>query len=287
MAADSETAGPPGFRFGTAVSVALRAVFGRPGRFLKLALIPFCLALALSVAKIPAAAWLPESDLAFLVLDLIPYTLVAIAVSRIILLEEDAGFLPQPAFGRRTWVYLGYSLLMLVATVIAVALLVAVGIGATALIGGGAEEFDPSNWLIAVLVAAGLAFVYAVARLSLVFPAVAADHKLGLRGSWRLARGSSLKLFALLILLTVLMILLAALGSLVTGSGISVNIGGGAEIIPGATLGETLAANAAAIVWGNMVSLVSTAVMNAAFASAFAQLSGWGRPRAELLETFE
>jgi len=288
MTAISEEANSLGFSFGKAISVALRSVFGQPGRFLKLALVPLILALALTFAKIPASLSLPGSDLAFLLLDLIPYTLLAIGMGRMILLKEEAQFLPQPVFARRTWIYLGYSLLMLVATILSIVVLVVLGLLAAGYNDNSTSEgFDFTSLLIAALIGIGLVLVYAMARLSLVFPAVTVDERLGLRGSWRLARGSGLKLFGLLLVLLILMVAFAAIGSLILGSDLSVNLGSVPEIMPGATLGETLAANAAPLVWGSVVSLISSAVIIAAFTSAYAQLSGWGAPREEILERFE
>lgn len=287
MAVISERTNPSGFSFGKAISTALHGVFKRPGRFLKLALIPFLLALGLAVAKVPATVNLPGSDLAFLFLDVIPYTLLAIAISRVILPQENAGYLPQPVFGRRTWIYFGYSLLMLVTMIVAGVVLVALDFIATELITSLGQPFDFTPLVIVVLGGIGIALVYVMARLSLVFPAVAVDQKLGLLGAWRLSRGSGLKLFGLLIILFVIMIVFALVGSMILGTDFNINIGGGAEVLPGATASEMLATNAVSVVWGTLVSLVGSALIAAAFAFAYAQLSGWGGPRQEILERFE
>jgi hypothetical protein len=229
------------------------------------------------------------SDLVFIVLDLIPFTLLGVALSRVVLTETQAGFLPQPLVGRRTLTYLGYQLLLLLALLI-LAMLVVFSMGAAIALNPGEAQVGFGPWLGGLVGFFGfLLLLYVAARLSLVFPAVSVDQKLGLRGSWRLTRGSGLTLCGVFLAILLLILLAVVVGSTILGQSISINIGGGADLViaPGDSLWDIVIDNAPPMIWAALVSYAGFGLLTAAYASAYAQLSGWGGPRADILERFE
>lgn len=280
MTLQQSSAAPSRLSFGAMAGAAHDAVFGHFHRFARLAAIPFVLALALSVLAVSASLAVPGTDILFLALDLIPYALLGIALSRVLLMGEEAGLLPPQPLGRRTWIYVGYTLLMTLAVAVPVAIAVIAGAGVTSLgIGTG--------WTVATAIAAFLVLLYVLTRFSLVFPALSVDRKLGLVGSWRLTRGSGLKLFGAFLVILLVTVVVGAVGSAIVGGEFSISIGGGIEAAPGAALTDILFAQAPAEIWSTLVSLASLGLMTGAYASAYAQLSGWGGPRQEILERFE
>lgn len=280
-------AAPAKLAFGALISAARRSVFGRFRRFAKLAAVPFLLALAFTALELPVRMAVPGGDLVFMLLDLIPFAFLGVALSRVVLLGEEAGFLPPQPLGRRTWVYIGYTLLMIVSITIPI-IVVAIGaFGAAFALEGQAAGGGGVGWVIAGGLLALLVLLYFVVRFSLVFPALSVDHKLGLAGSWRLTRGNGLKLFGVILAIFLFTVLAGAIGSMVIGGEFSLNIGGAIEVAPGATAMDTLIEQAPALVWSTLVTLVSLGLTTGAYAYAYAQLSGWGGPRAEILERFE
>jgi len=273
--------------FGDTIGTAHENVFRRFPRFAKLAAVPFLLGLALTVLEFPASQVVPASDLLFLVLDLLPFALLGVAVSRAVLTGEDVGFLPPQPFGRRLWVYTGYALLMTVMVFVPLVVLI-LGVAGAAIVTGGEDLGENSaTWMMLGGAIGFFAVLYVLARLSLVFPALSVDERLGLAGSWRLSRGCGLRLVGILLAILAFTALFAIVGSAVLGRSISINIGGGIEIPPGASILEVLIAEAPALVWSALVSVCSFGLTTAAYASAYAQLSGWGAPREEILERFE
>lgn len=280
MTLQQTPAAPRRVSFGAMAGAAHEAVFGHFRRFAKLAAVPFVLALALNVLELPARLNVPGADLLFMVLDLIPYALLGIALTRAILLEEEAGLLPPESLGRRIWIYVGYTLLMVVALTAPIAIAVIAGAGATSIrLGAG--------WIFVCALGAFLALLYVLTRLSLVFPALSVDQKLGLAGSWRLTRGRGRTLFGIFLAIMLVTMLIGALGSSILGGQFSISIGGEIEVAPGATVMETLLRHAPTLFWNSLVSLLGFGLITAAYAEAYAQLSGWGGPRQEILERFE
>lgn len=267
--------------FGALVGAAHAAVFGNFRRFARLAAVPFLLAVLLMAASIPAALMLPAADLLFMVLDVVPYALLGIALNRALLTGEAAGFLPPEPLGRRTWTYVGYTLLLSLALIVPLAIAVFAGMGAATSLGISAGRIVLPALVLSV------ALLYALTRLSLTFPALSVDQRLGLAGSWRLTRGNGMKLFGAFVAILVATLLAGALGSGILGGQFSINIGGGIEMPPGATLADILLDQGPAEIWSILVSLVTLGLLTGAYAEAFAQLSGWGAPRQDILERFE
>lgn len=256
-------------------------MFGNFRRFARLAAVPFLLAVLLMAASIPAALMLPAADLLFMVLDVVPYALLGIALNRALLTGEAAGFLPPEPLGRRTWTYVGYTLLLSLALIVPLAIAVFAGMGAATSLGISAGRIVLPALVLSV------ALLYALTRLSLTFPALSVDQRLGLAGSWRLTRGNGMKLFGAFVAILIATLLAGALGSGILGGQFSINIGGGIEMPPGATLADILLDQGPAEIWSISVSLVTLGLLTGAYAEAFAQLSGWGAPRQDILERFE
>jgi len=267
------------------MSAAHQSVFGNFRRFAKLAALPFVLTLALAWIEIPVAAAVPFSAVAFLILDLIPFAILGVALNRTILTGAEAGILPSPLLGRRTWLYLGYSILLLLLILVPIIVMV---IGAA----GAAFESQQANgsiWLILAGILGFLILLYVLMRLSLVFPAVSVDEKLGFRGSWRLTKGNGLKLFAIFPAIVLFVALAAIVGSMILGENIHFGIGGGINIAPDVyeSWSDIVLKNAPAQIWGTLVSYTAFGLFTGAYTSAYTQLSGWGAPRAEILERFD
>ncbi|MEO3427633.1 hypothetical protein AAFN88_02170 [Pelagibius sp. CAU 1746] len=273
--------------FWTAISAAHEGVFGSFRQFAGLAAIPFALSLAIGVLKIPSGLFIPASDLIFIALDLLPFAILGVALNRALLGEEALGLLSHRLLGRRTFSYLGYTLLMLLVVVIPIILLVLVSSGISAAGYGSGLGTSLGNGFLLLGIALFLLALYVVARLSLVFPALSIDRRLGLAGSWRLSRGVGLKLLGVILAVLFFMVLTGIVGGLVLRSDININIGGTVEIIPGASVMDTILASLPSLTWSIVVSYAGCGLIVAAYASAYTQLSGWGGPREEILERFE
>jgi len=293
MALEDSPRAPAKLAFGKAYGTAHDHVFRRVGRFAKMAAVPTVLALALAVVEIPLVAALPVTELAFLVLDLLPYALLGIALSRVVLLGEAPAFLPPQPLGRRTWIFLGYSLLIIIVSLIPVAALFIAVVGVnystpsgTGTLGGLGIDFGFAGPVLIGLTGALIMF-YLLARFSLIFPAVSLDQKLGIAGSWRLTRGNGWRLTGFILAVLAFTLLAALVGAVILGGNISINIGGSIEVPPGVSAVDVLLAEAPALIWSTLVSIVGFGLATAAFASAYAQLGQWGTARQEILERFE
>lgn len=289
----------PTLAFGTTLRAAFGIVFGRVGLFLRAAAVPLFLSLAVTTFEIavPAIAnaigAMPETEvtegvLLILVggLSLFPYSILGVVLTRLYLDGPRAGVLPQPFPGRRVWRYYGYSLLMTIAFLIALG--VVIGPVAVLAEGGFGEPTVDGIWILLGVATFFAVILYLLLRLSLVFPAIAMDDDLRLRGSWRLTRRGSLKLFAVFGLLLLLQLLAMLAGAALFGQpedGIAVS-----EIVTPseeADLLTVLTAGAPQALWNLIVGLLAVAMMTGALASAFTQLSGWGLPRQDILQRFE
>ena len=282
-----ETAAAPKLGFGMAIGAAHQSVFGRFRRFAKLAAVPFALMLLLAVLKFPLGQHLPEAELALFVTDLLPFAILGIAQSRAVLLGEAAGFLPPRPLRRRTWIYIGYALLMVL---IAAVPLVILTIGAISIMyvqsdSGG--DFGGGSWMAALGFLGFLVLLWVLSRLSLVYPSLSVDQKLGLAGAWRLSRGCGLKLVGIVVVIFLATIIAGALGAAVVGADLSINIGGSVVLLPGVTLADALIDQGPALVWSALIAVIGYGLTMGAYASAFAQFSGWGAPRQDILQRFE
>lgn len=293
MALGDAPPAPAKLAFGMAYGTAHDNVFRRFGRFAKMALVPVILALALIALEIPLSQAYPAAELAFLVLDMLPYVLLGLALNRVVLLGEAPGFLPPQPLGRRTWIFLGYSLLIIVISSIPVGALFIAIVGVnystpsgTGTLGGLGIDFGFAGPALIGLTGALIMF-YLLARFSLMFPAVSLDQKLGIAGSWRLTRGNGWRLTGLILAVLAFTALAGLVGAMILGGNITINIGGGIEVPPGVSTLDVLLAERPAMVWSTLVGVAGFGLATAAFASAYAQLGAWGMPREDILARFE
>lgn len=303
-------AGAAKLAFGRTLRAGFTTVFGRFGAFLKLAVVPFLLSSAILltdfslramalVGSLPfdPAGWMAALlDTAIFIVGLLPLTFLGILMTRLSLGVPQSGMLPSPVLGRRTWIFAGYFLLLSVIFI----LLAAGGIGlgiAVLQTGGFSDAIGPGAMALGGI-AGFAALLYLILRFSLVLPAVALDERLSLAGSWRLTRQGGLKLLVVFLVFLPVAVLIAIIGSFAVGNG-TLSIGTpeliipeGASVLPDGTLAgiswqAILFANILRGLWNLAANFLLFALACGALASAFAQLTGWGAPRADILERFE
>ena len=287
---------PAKLSFGATFGGAFSAVFSQFWMFIKAAIVPFVLGILVAIIGGVIVSSVPELTVVWQVLALIPLAILGIAYCRLVLLGRQAGAVPRPLFGRRTWVYFGYALLIAILTIIPFVAIVTFFIGSAFLsLGGDIQDPDiamtralgiiPTVFLVYVVV------MYFVTRLSLVFPAVSVDQKLGLRGSWRLTRGSNgFKLYAALIVLSIVCAFAVMIIMFIVSSIFSFFL-----FLPGAVPSSPEEFDILAILLSSAPTLIIAlaleylvfALLIAALAGAYAHLSGWGGPREDILERFE
>lgn len=297
MAVQDTSAMPARLAFGTTFGAAFSTVFGRLWSFIKAALLPFLVSILLGMVGFAALSGAPMLVVPLQILSLLPIAILGIACCRLALIGRQAGAVPRPLFGRRTWVYFGYSLLF--ALLLWLPLLV-VGIAllgnATMSLMTAPEVLDYdrlANLGLAVLllIPVYLVYLYFMLRLSLVFPAVAVDEKLGMRGSWQLTRGGAgFKLYGVFVVLAIVLLvgtIVILLLANVVSSLFSLAPGSSPQGPDDTALAALILMQAPIMVLTLLLEYLGFAVMIAALASAFAQLSGWGGPREEILERFE
>lgn len=277
-----------------ALSAAFDCVFRRFGRFAKLAALPFVLTVVLGALEIPAVLTVPDSEIIFTVLEFVPFAILGVTLNRTILIRGEPGMGARSVLGRRTWKYLGYMLLISLLLAIPLVILIVAVLGVSYVTSGGAQQglhFSGGPWAIAGgVLGLLLLLLYVSGRLGLVFPAIAVDHKLGLRGAWRLTGGgNSLKLLAVLLVVVLVVALLAALGATLTGQQIHIGTGlpDGFVLPEGATATDLVLAVLPSFIVSSLVSYLGFGLLTGAYAYVFVQLSGWGGPREEILERFE
>lgn len=294
----AETTVSPGFlSFGTTFGAGFSAVFGRFWLYFKAALLPVALAILLGVLGFATLFIAPVLSLPLNLLGMVPFALLGVACCRLALIGRDAGALPRPLFGRRTWVYFGYSLLFIL--LVSIPMLVAMfGFIGSALItlGIDPEAVDPeayTNIGFAMLTVFPfyLIYMYFITRLSLVFPAVAVDQKLGLGGSWRLTRGGAgFKLYAVFVVMTIVFTIAISVIIALVSSAASLFWLTPGGLPRGPVQVDTLSLmilQAPVLIVTLVLEYLAFAIVIASLASAYAQLSGWGAPRQEILERFE
>lgn len=282
--------------FGATFSAAFSLVFTQLWMVLKAAILPFLISLALSALAFYVLMVLPDLSIVVQILGFLPLAIFGIACSRLMLIGRQAGAVPRPLLGRRTLIYFGYALLFTVIVALP-------GFAMTLVILGGAAlsmSTGFENQQVAMLSQLGilvplifffyLLYMYFVTRFSLVFPAVAIDQKLGLGGSWRMTRGSGLKLYLVLVVITVLSLVAVMVTTLIINSLIAA-FSGGLSTLPSDPAEITWVTIALTSAPSAVISLLSEylglALIIAAITAAYAQLSGWGGPREEVLQRFE
>lgn len=296
MSTSEMPATPMKLSFGATFGGAFSTVFGQFWMFIKAALLPLLLSVVLGTAGVALLVTAPVLALPVQILGLLPFAILGVACCRLTLIGRPAGALPRPVFGRRTWVYFGYTLLFtlflwLPAVVVGFAMLG----NALVALGSDPENLNPETintlgYGVLLLFPAYLVYLYFLLRLSLVFPAVAVDQKLGLGGSWRLTRGAAgFKLYAVYAVLTIVLFIAIMIAMFVVNaiSGL-LWFGPGLSQDPGEIdVIAVVASQAPTLILTLVFEYLSFAIMIAALAGAFAQLSGWGGPREEILERFE
>ncbi len=295
---------PPGLSFKITFGAAFRSVFGQLGQFVRAAAVPLLLSIAIllldfSLRALAFTGTLPLDPegwpatvlvLVTSLLALLPFSLLGIAVTRMSYLGPQPGLLPARVLGRRTFVYAGYLLLLLVALILMMAISFFAGIAVVQATNLGETIAGPLLAALGGFAGFGLLF-YLLLRFSLVLPAVALDEKLGLGGSWRLTRRGSFKLLGVFLLLILVLLLAMAAGSIVGGSG-SIRLGTAKMVVPedagaGTDWLAIVLANMPTNLWNLVANFLIFAMGCGALTSAYSQLSGWGGPREEILERFE
>jgi len=307
-----DQAAPTRLAFGATFRAAFGGVFGSFWTFVKAALLPIALSIALALVSLALMASAlgsiaaPTSDpvdtvqsvlnLLLQILGLLPLAILGIACHRLMLLGRQAGAIPRPLLGWRMLVYLGYMMLFgVIAALPAMAVGFAMVGDAVVAVVNESDEVQMQNpamvgGAVLLLFLFYLVYLYFLTRLSLVFPAVAVDRKLGLLGSWRLTRGGSgFKLYALLVVITLLCMVGTLIGMFIINTMASL-----------LWLTPDLAMRGGEIDWTIItVSQIPNAIgallfeylgfilILAAVTAAYAQLSGWGAPRQDILERFE
>lgn len=123
------------------------------------------------------------------------FTWFAVACHRLVLLGPAA--LPQLRWSQRQTRFLGWLVgLYLVYAVVSILLMVLLGTLAanTIAVAASTSPDGPVSWFWWVQLLASIPATYLLARLSLVFPAVAVDHPADLRRSWELSRDNGWRL---------------------------------------------------------------------------------------------
>ncbi len=193
---------------GKTVADAYRAVFGHLPAFARAAFVPYLITLALALLALDAeSSVLPLLGL----LDVVPFTLFAVAWHRQVLLGPRAGAPAfRPSWKTRHWFFLAYSLVVDVVGLVLPAVFLNVTLGP----------------LVFVMIA--IAF-YIWIRINFVFPAVAVDERYGFRHAWRHTEGHVWRLMATIVLASLLPGLL--LGTMaMTGVPINSYLAGGLSV---------------------------------------------------------
>lgn len=282
--------------FGATFSAAFSLVFTQFWMVAKAAILPILLSLALSALAIFVLTVLPDLSIVIQILGYLPLAIFGIACSRLMLIGRTAGAVPRPLLGRRTLVYCGYALLFTVIVALPGFALAIVVLGSAVLsMSAGFENehgamLSRLGFLLPLIFLFYPFYMYFVTRFSLVFPAIAIDQKLGLGGSWRMTRGSGLKLYLVLVVISIMIIFAFVVIGMIVNSMVFMLLGGLGAFTEGA--GEVnwviIALTAApSTILGLLTQCLGLTLIIAAITAAYAQLSGWGGPREEVLQRFE
>ncbi len=242
-------------------AAAYRKVFGQLPLLLRAALLPFLISTAIALA----AQGLESIALRVILglLNLAPYTLFGVAWHRLVLLGPQAATPPLLArWEARHWRFCGYALILALVNFILVRMLVLLGGGsqsdAPQEIGmGGPLSLILASWVVFLII------IYAVTRVSFVFPAVAVDENYGLGDSWRHTRGQVARI-VLTLVLALFPLMLA--GMTVIGVIIAVIAGGETPGPNEAFAGDVLF---------NLLIFLSMALSVSVMSTAFRTCTGW------------
>lgn len=279
--------------FSDAAVAAHAAVFGNFPRFVKLASLPIALTLILAQMEIAALFVLPFAEGAFLILDFAPYAVLGVLLNRVILLDGQTGALPAAPLWKPIAKYFGYSLLVVIILMIPMIAIGTIFLTLSFVTTGQASQtpsFNVGAWTV-VLILIGLLFLlYLLARLSLVFPAIAVEHRMSLIQSWRITKGAKGRtLFTVYSAILVFVAILAMILSLVSGQNIHVGTGFSNDLVlpPNPTYSDIALAALPSLIISAILSYITFGLLVGAYAYAFSQLSTWSKPSEEVLQRFE
>lgn len=190
----------------------------------------------------------------------VPNTLFAVAWHRLVILGPQVATPPPlPAWKRRHWRFLGYSLLFIVLSVLPLSAMAFV-VGALSIASGSA----PAG-LAVLTVPLIIAQIYLVLRWCLVLPASTLDEDYRLRHSWAHSKGQVLRLLAILVLILVPMIVLMLIAGSLLGA--MLEPGGEGQLSAGQFVLFHLVTA--------VISYLATALWITAISQAFRDLAGW------------
>ena len=211
------------------------------------------------------------------------FVIFCVAWYRLNLLGADRGRPPLfPVPKRRHWLFLGYSLLILVVYLAIVLFFGVLPLAALApLIGQDAATLNPAAALgIGLLVPLwGLALfclvVFVVLRLSFVFPAASVDEDYALHNAWAHTKGQVLRFFAALFLVSVPPVLGIMIFSLATPPELTGPQGDPAATDPAQIIAQMEDGLLYFVFVGYLLGLCYWAIVIGAVVAAFKGLTGW------------
>ncbi len=272
---------------------AFAAVFGQFRGFVKVAALPFALTVALNLLAMivfpmvfpivfPDPLSLRLFSLASFLLHLLPLAIFSAALTQVILREPEAK--RSPLLGRRTWLYFGYLSLILFGVVF-----FTLSVGPTSNAIAAYLAHETSLVLLLIGFFWNTALFYFCMRISLVLPAASLGESLGPIGSWQLTRGNNLGFLTIAGVLTLASALLLWTGQFLPTAAADFVVWFYISFIPAEhhawisifSSGELMRLAVA------LFAYFGAGLLTGGVASAYAQLTGRGRPRLDILERFE
>lgn len=269
---------------------AFAAVFGQFRGFVKAAALPFALTVALSllppIVLLSLMAGPPLLILfiygALTLLYLLPYAMFGTALTQVILREPKTE--RSALLGRRTWFYFGYLSLMVFGAAVFTLLF---GATSNAIVTYLADEAS----LVALLIGFfwTIPLFYVCARISLVLPAASLGESLGPIGSWRLTRGNNLRFLMIAGALTLASAFLLWTVLFLPKEVADFVVWFYVSFIPAEhhAWADMFPTEALMLLAATVFAYFGAGLLTGGVASAYAQLTGRGRPRLDILERFE
>lgn len=261
---------------------ACREILLRPGRCLRVALLPALLAFALKFIHLEVTEQFPWYLIPGYCIGVLPYLLLGLLWHRVLLLGGRSGGVLQAITLQRAMTFVGCSaatvtLLGLPFIVVIADLYADVYFSLPAWLSPSGPNAEAISF---ALLAALLWAAYVAVRISLAFPAAAVDARLGLVGSWRLTRGNGLRI-ASAVLLIALPFLVLYFGSMLAF----------VRVVVPAIKAERLTLSYAQFVLGSLgyeaLQLLGFLFIITVPTLVYRELSGWGGVRSDILERFE
>jgi len=267
---------------GATVAAVYRAVFGHLGLLARAAAVPLVLSVGIAMVSLVMPPG-PGTMLVSGLLALVPYALFGVAWHRLTLLGPVVGApVAVPAWTRRHWKFLGYTVaVMVVGYAVSLPMGIVIGLIASTAQGGHISG-GLGGLILGAMVAAAVALGYVSARLSFVFPAVSVDERYRLSHAWVHTAGQGMRLLWIMVLVAapmvgVMLAVNALLGSILVPEA-SVPVGPDGMRAPGA-MRDYVTANAGEVLLGQAVfsalNYVLTALLLASISIAFRVATGW------------